>query len=102
MASRSPYLDRLAALPALHRCTHTQLVRVAQLVDEVVVAPGTTLPTDHGTVTIALEPTRVLVVDRRAMPALRELVPDLLDPAPVTRRRDRRLRWVPACSPSSA
>ncbi len=102
MASRSTYLDRLATLPALRHCTRRQLVRVSQLVDEVVVDAGAPLPSGAGQVTIALEPTRVLVVERRALPALRELVPDLLAPAPVIRPRSERLPWVPSWSPSSA
>ena len=102
MASRSPYLERLAEIPALRHCSHRTLARVAQLVDEVVVTPGTPLDVPARQVTITLEPTRMLVVDRRALPALRELVPELLDAAPVVRARDQRLRLIPACFPSSA
>ena len=102
MASRSAYLDRLAGLPALRHCTRRQLVRVAQLVDEVVVSSGTPLDVAPGQLTIALEPTRVLVVDRRALPALLDLVPALLDPAPVIRPRTQGLAWLPSWSPSSA
>jgi hypothetical protein len=102
MASSSTYLDRLASLPALQRCSRRQLVQVAQLVDEVTVDVGDRLPASAGQVTIALEPTRVLVVDRRALPALRELVPDLFAPGPVGRPRYERLPWVPSWSPSSA
>jgi len=102
MGTRSAYLDRLATLPALQHCSRRDLLAVARLVDEVTVPAGAPLPSDAGQVTIALEPTRLLIVDRRALPALRELVPDLLAPAPVVRPRDQRLALVPSWSPSSA
>jgi len=98
----STYLDRLATLPALRHCTRSRLVRVAQLVEEVTVPAGAPLPSGAGEVTIALEPTRMLVVDRRALPALHELVPDLFAPTRVIRPRSERLPWVPSWSPSNA
>jgi hypothetical protein len=101
MAPRSAFLDRLAALPALRHCSTRRLVQVARLVDEIAVGPGTALSTAPGQVVLALDPTRVLVVDRRAVPALRELAPDLLGPVPVHRPRHERLPLVPSWSPSS-
>lgn len=101
MAHKHVYLDRLAEIPALQRCSRRELVLVAQLVDEIVLPVGTTLPASRRDVTIALGPTRVLVVQRRALPALLELVPDLMD-APLGGTRELRLRLVPSCSLSSA
>lgn len=102
MARSSPYLDRLAQIPALQHCSRRELVLVSQLVDEIELPVGTTLPATDREVAISLAPTRVLVVERRALPALLELVPALLDPPPRLGTRQPRLRLIPACSPSSA
>jgi hypothetical protein len=102
MAPRSAYLDRLAEIPVFRRCSRRELVLVSQLVDEIVLPVGTTLPSNSRDLAIALAPTRVLVVERRALPALLELVPGLMDAPPRAGTRQPRLRLVPACFLSSA
>ena len=98
----SAYLDRLAEVPAFRHCTRRQLVVASQLVDEIVVAPGTALPASTREIAIAVEPTRVLVVERRALPALLEVVPDLFAPPATQGTPVPPLRLVPTCSVSSA
>jgi hypothetical protein len=102
MAHSSAYLDRLRVVPAFEQCSQRTLVEIGRLVDEIDAPPGTTLPISDREVAIALEPTRVLVVERRALPALLELVPRLFDPPARSGTRTSDLRLLPTCSLSSA
>jgi hypothetical protein len=74
---RNRYLDRLRSVPALERCTRSQLEQVARLVDDVQLPPGTQLISESGELIVVLAPTRALVVDRRARPGVLEEVPGL-------------------------
>jgi hypothetical protein len=74
--ARNGYLDRLRAVPAFRHCTHRQLEQVARLVD-VVELPAGTVELDRRELVVTLDPVRALVVDRRALPVLLDLAPDL-------------------------
>jgi hypothetical protein len=78
---RNRYLDRLRSLPALQRCTRSQLEQVARLVDDVDVPAGTQLVSESGELIVTLAPTRALVVDRRSRPRVLEVAPALGTPA---------------------
>lgn len=92
--ARNTYLDRLRSVPAFRRCTRRQLEQVARLVD-VVELPAGTVELDARELVVTLDPVRVLVVGRWAVPALLELAPDL-----ATRPREEVARR--AGSPGSA
>ena len=72
---RNGYLDRLRSVPALKRCTRAQLEQVARLVDDVELPAGTQLRGVSGELVVTLVPTRALVVDRRALPAVLDAAP---------------------------
>jgi hypothetical protein len=97
MAHRSAYLDRLAEVPAFRHCSRQDLLRVAQLVDEVELPAGARMAERGQELVITLEPTRVLVAGRRSIPALLELAPALEGGTP-----ELWVRLTPACSLSSA
>jgi hypothetical protein len=71
------YLDRLRTVPALRACNRRQLQEVARLIDDVDIPAGTQLRGPGGELVVALAPTRALVIDRRALPAVLEEAPGL-------------------------
>jgi hypothetical protein len=75
--TRNRYLRRLREVPAFRHCTRQQLQRVARLVDDVEVPAGTQLAGDAGELILTLAPTRMLVVDRRALPTVLDEAPGL-------------------------
>jgi hypothetical protein len=76
--TRNAYLDRLHTVPAFRHCTRRQLHDVARLVD-VVELPAGTVELDGRELVVTVDPVRALVVGRRALPALLELAPGLVD-----------------------
>ena len=79
---RTRYLERLGSIGALSQCTRRQLRQVASLVDDVELPAGTQLRGPGGELVVTLTPTRALVVDRRALPAVLDVAPTLGTPAP--------------------
>jgi hypothetical protein len=79
--NRNGYLDRLRAVPAFRCCTQHQLEEIARLVD-VVELPAGTIELEQRELVMTLDPVRVLVVGRRALPVLLELAPDLVTEPP--------------------
>jgi hypothetical protein len=71
------YLHRLRSVPALRACNRRQLQEVARLVDDVDVPAGTQLRGPGGELVVTLAPTRALVIDRRALPAVLDEAPGL-------------------------
>jgi hypothetical protein len=73
---RSPYLDRIREIPMFRRCSTRELTEIARLVDRVEIPAGTALASNSREVLLTTEPTEVLVIDRRALEALLEIVAD--------------------------
>jgi hypothetical protein len=75
--ARKGYLDRLRSVPAFRQCTRRQLEHVARLVDDVELPAGTQLRGSGGELVVTLTPSRALVIDRRALPAVLDETPAL-------------------------
>lgn len=82
---RNRYLKRLREVPAFRHCTRRQLAHVARLVDDVEVPAGTQLTGHAGELILTLTPARVLVIDRRALPAVLDDAPGLGTGSPEVR-----------------
>jgi hypothetical protein len=73
----SKYLDHLRTLPALRRCSRHELRLIASIVDEVDLPSGRPVGPNGREVLVTMSSTRVLVIDRRALPMVATLAPEL-------------------------
>jgi hypothetical protein len=67
------YIDTLRALPAFRSCSPRDLTEISRLIDTVDLPAGTVIGRNSHEVVLMLEPTRVLVVERRAWSTVMEL-----------------------------
>jgi hypothetical protein len=75
----SPHLRQLRAVPAFGDCSAATLACIAALVDTIEVPAGTLLDAHPRELRFTMEPTKVLVVDRRALSTVLQLAPPLME-----------------------
>jgi hypothetical protein len=73
---RSAYLDRIREIPMFRECSKRELTEIARLVDRVELPAGTALASNNREILLTTAPTEVLVIDRRVLAAVLELVDD--------------------------
>jgi hypothetical protein len=73
------YLEALRALPQFRHCSTRRLLAIAKLADTIELPAGTRVHTSDREVVLTTEAVRAVVVDRRALPELRELAPGFAD-----------------------
>jgi len=76
---RISYTALLRSVPAFRNCRPRALAQIASLVDTTEVPAGTVVSSNHREVVVTLTPTRVLVIERRALDAVTELAPGLVE-----------------------
>lgn len=73
---RSQYLDRIREIPMFGHCSTRELTEIARLIDRIELPAGTALASNTRELLLTTAPTEVLVIDRRALAAVLELVAD--------------------------
>jgi hypothetical protein len=71
------YVTLLRKVPAFRSCSKAALSRLAALVDIVELPAGIVLTGDRREVRITMEPTKMAIVDRRALTTVLHLAPEL-------------------------